>query len=134
MNIGLIVYSRIGHTLSVAARLEQALSAAGHTVNLEQVEAAGPVRPGATDVSLKTVPETAGYDALRFGTSVQGGTLAPPMASYLEQVPSLQGVPVACLVTGFFPPGWGRNQTIARMVEICESKGATLCGTGSVGW
>ena len=37
-------------------------------------------------------------------------------------------------MTGFFPPGWGRNQTIARMIQLCESKGATVCGSGSVGW
>ena len=134
MNVGIIVYSRTGHTLSVAARLEEALSAAGHAVNLEQVEAAGPVRPGATDVPLKTVPEIEGYEALVLGTSVQGGMPAPPMATFLDQLPSLQSVQVACLVTGFFPPGWGRNQTLASMREICESKGATVCGTGSVGW
>ena len=134
MNIGLIVYSRTGHTLSVAARLGEALSAAGHAVKLEHVEAAGPVRPGATNIPLKTMPEIEGYEALVFGTSVQGGTPAPPMATFLDRLPSLQGVKVACLVTGFFPPGWGRNQTIARMTEICESKGATVCGSGSVGW
>jgi flavodoxin len=134
MNIAIIVYSHFGHTLSVAAKLQEALSAAGHTVNLERVEAAGPVRPTAIDVPLKTRPEIAGYDALVFGAPVWGGTPAPPMASYLEQLVSLQGVKVACLVTGFFPAGWGRKQTLARMVEICESKGATVCGVGSVGW
>ena len=88
MNIGLIVYSRTGHTLSVAARLGEALSVAGHAVKLEQVEAAGPVRPGATNVPLKTAPQIERYEALVFGTPVQGGTPAPPMATYLDQLPS----------------------------------------------
>jgi flavodoxin len=134
MNIGIIVYSQFGHTLSVAVKLQEALSGAGHKVNLEQIEAFGPVSPTATSVPLKTKPAIQGYDALVFGASVRGGVPAPPMASYLEQLTSLQGKKVACLVTGFFPAGWGRNQTMARMVEICESKGATVCGTGSVGW
>jgi NAD(P)H dehydrogenase (quinone) len=134
MNIAIIVYSHFGHTLSVAAKLQEALSAAGHTVNLERVEAAGPVRPTAIDVPLKTRPEIAGYDALVFGAPVWGGTLASPMASYLEQVPSLRGKKVACLVTHLFPPGWGGDRTIGQMKEICESKGATVCGSGSVGW
>ena len=134
MNVGIVAYSRTGHTLSVAVKLAEALSAAGHTVTLEQVEAAGPVRPGATNVPLKSVPPIEGCEALVFGTSVQGGTPAPPMASYLDQLASLQGVQVACLVTGFFPPGWGRDQTLARMREICASRGATFCGSGSVGW
>jgi flavodoxin len=134
MNIGVIVYSKTGHTLSVTAQLQGALSAAGHMVTLEQVEAAGPVRPTATDVPLKTKPPLEGYEALVFGAPVWGGAPAPPMASYLEQLPSLEGLQVACLVTGLFPPGLGRKQAIARMVETCESKGATIRGTGSVGW
>ena len=68
------------------------------------------------------------------GCPVQGGLPAVPMMSYLEQAASFQGKKVACLVTGFFPAGWGRNQTIARLEQICESKGADLCGSGSVGW
>jgi hypothetical protein len=56
------------------------------------------------------------------------------MAGYLEQVTSLQGKEVACLATHFFRPGWGGNQTISQMKEICESKGATVCGSGSVRW
>jgi hypothetical protein len=45
-----------------------------------------------------------------------------------------KGKRVACLVTGVFPAGWGRNQTLAQMAETCASKGAAVCGSGSVGW
>ena len=134
MNIGLIVYSKTGHTLSVARRLKEKLSAAGHAVTLEQLETVGPVSPNAMSVELKTMPAIAAYDALVFGSPVWGGVPAAPIVSYLGQVPSLAGKKVACLVTGFFPAEWGRNQTVARMKEICESKGATVCGSGSVGW
>lgn len=135
MNIGLIVYSQTGHTLSVATKLKERLSAAGHVVTLEQIETAGPVSPDATSVELKTRPRSDAYDALVLGSPVRGGVLPPPMVSYLEQVTSLEDKKVACLVTGFFPAaGWGRNQTIAQMKAICESKGATVCGSASVGW
>ena len=134
MNVGMIVYSRTGHTLSVASKLEERLSVAGHAVTLEQIETAGPVSVGATSAELKTKPPIDPYEALVFGSPVQGGVPAPPMASYLEQVTSLEGKKVACLVTGVFPAGWGRNQTVTRMTEICQSKGATVCGSGSVGW
>ena len=134
MNIGIVVYSHTGHTLSVARKLEQKLSAAGHVVTLEQVETAGPVSLSATSVELKTKPAVDTYDGLVFGTPVRGGVLAAPMMSYLEQVASLEDKKIVCLVTGFFPAGWGRNQTVAQMKELCESKGATVCGTGSVGW
>jgi len=134
MNIGMIVYSRTGHTLSVAMKLKEKLSIAGHMVTLEQLETAGPVSLSATSAELKTMPAIDAYEALVFGCPVQGGVPAPPMVSYLEQVASLEGKQVACLVTGFFPAGWGRNQTVAQMREICKSKGATVCGAGSVGW
>ncbi|MBN1813312.1 MAG: flavodoxin [Anaerolineae bacterium] len=134
MNICIIVYSRTGHTLSVAMKLKEKLSTAGHAVNLEQVEIAGPARLGATDVQLKTKPEIEPYDALVFGSPVQGGAMPPAMTSYLGQIASLQGKKVACLVTHLFPPGVGANQTLNQMKEICESKGAIVCGSDDVGW
>ena len=118
MNIGIVVYSRTGHTLFVAEKLKDAYLAAGHDVTLEQVETVGPVRPGAGSYRLKTTPEIDTYDALVFGSPVWGGAMAPPMAGYLEQVTSLQGKKVACLATHFFRPGWGGNQTIRQMKEI----------------
>jgi flavodoxin len=134
MNIGIIVYSQTGHTLSVAMKLEQALSAAGHVAKLERVEPSEPARPGATDVQLETAPAVDAYDVLVFCSPVWGGALAPPMASYLEQIASLQGKQVACLVTQLFPPALGGNQTLAQMKDICESKGAVVCGSGDVNW
>ena len=134
MNVGIIVYSRTGHTLAVAVKLKEKLSAAGHEVTLEQLETVGPLSLGATSAKLKTRPAIDAYEALVFGAPVQGGIPAPPMASYLEQVAPLENKQVACLVTGVFPAGWGRNQTVAQMEEICASKGATVCGSGSVGW
>ena len=134
MNIGIVVYSQTGHTLSVAMKLEEALSAAGHVVKLERVEPSGSAKPGTANVSLKARPEVDAYNALVFCSPVWGGTPASPMASYLEQVASLQGKKVACLATHFFPSGVGGNQTLAQMKDICESKGAAVCGVGSVNW
>jgi flavodoxin len=134
MKIGIIIYSHTGHTLSAAVALKEKLSAAGHAVNLERVEIFGPDGPGVTNVSLKTKPRTDTYDALVFGSPVRGGAMPPAMTNYLEQVTSLQDKKVAFLVTHFFPPEWGANQTISQMKAICESKGATVCGWGDVGW
>jgi len=134
MKIGIVVYSHTGHTPAVAERLQEALSAVGHSVNLERLEAVGPAALAATDVRLKNVPQIDGYEALVLGTAVRGGQPAPAMASYMDQLPSLEGMQAACLATGFFPAQWGRNQTLAKMAEVCTSKGATVCGSGSVRW
>ena len=129
MNIGIIVYSQTGHTLSVAMKLEEKLSAAGHVVNLERVEIYGPDRPGATHVSLKTKPSIDAYDALVFGSPVRGGMMPPAMTSYLEQVTSLQGKRVVCLVTHFFPKNVLVKQSLNtfagnRSAEIRPTGGA----------
>jgi hypothetical protein len=134
MNIGIIVYSGTGHTLSVAERLRDKLAAADHAVTLERVRAAGSVMPGATNVPLEVAPDVEPYDGIVFGSPVQGGIPAPPMLTYMEGLPSLLGKQVVCLATGVFPADWGRNQTIAKMQEICEAKGAMVIAWGSVGW
>jgi flavodoxin len=134
MNIGIIVYSHTGHTLSVAMKLEEKLSAAGHRVTLERIETVGPATLNAEDAELETASAVGSYDALIFGAPVRGGTPAPPMRNYLEQIPSLHDKKVVCFVTHFFRWEWGANQTITQMTEICESKGATVCGSGHVQW
>lgn len=98
------------------------------------METVVPLQMGDTTATLKTVPAVNAYDTLVFACPVRGGTPAPPMRVYLEQLPTLEGKKVACLVTGFFPAKWGRDQTLSRMKEVCELRGATVCGVGSVGW
>jgi len=130
MKIGLVVYSGTGHTWRVAERLKEVLSTAGHSVALERLASVEPV----SAIEAEGPSPVSGYEALVFGAPVHGGLPAPPMAQYLEHIDSLEGKRVACLVTGLFPPGLGRNQALAQMEAVCESKGATLCGSGSVGW
>lgn len=134
MNIGIIVYSLSGHTLTVATRLKEKLAAGGHSVTLERVETVGPPNPRFEQAELKTRPVLDAYDAVVFACPVRGGTVPPPMKRYLEQIPSLRDKQVTCLVTHFFRREWGANQVLGAMREICESKGATVCGVGDVQW
>jgi flavodoxin len=135
MKIGVVIYSLSGHTRSVAKRLEQALSTAGHTVTVEEIETVGPVKPGMHTAELVDDPDVEAYEGLVLGVPVWGGHPASPMRAYLEQVESLSGKRVACLTTGFFPfANWGRNQTLTEMAEACEVRGAEVVGSESVGW
>jgi flavodoxin len=134
MNVGIIVYSLGGHTLSVSRRLEEALTKSGHQASLIRLETVGPARASAEDADLKAAPAVDSYDAVVFCTPVRGGVPASPMRRYLEQIPTLAGKKVACMVTHFFPPQWGASQTIALLKATCESKGASFCGSGSVRW
>ena len=135
MNIGIIVYSQTGNTLSVAKKLEEKLSAAGHSATLEQVKVVGERKQGDRDFRLETLPDAGPYDALVFGSAVEAFSLSPVLTAYLKQIGSLQGKKVACLVTQFFPYPWmGGNRAIRQMQKLCESKGATVCGSGVVNW
>ncbi|MBN1313848.1 MAG: NAD(P)H-dependent oxidoreductase [Anaerolineales bacterium] len=134
MHIGIIVYSLSGHTLRVAKKLKDRLAASGHRITLDRIEVDGPTTLQAESGVLKTVPPVDAYDAIVLGSPVRGGTPPPPVKSYLNQIGSLQGKKMALLVTGIFPAGWGRNQTLSELTGILESKGATVCGSGSVGW
>lgn len=134
MNIGIILYSRTGHTLSVAEALKERLSADGHAVTLEQLEIAEPISLSAERAELRRKPAIDPYDALVLGSPVNGGRMSAAMASYLEQIPSLRGKKVAFLLTHFLFTGWGASQTIEQMKAICQSKGARICGSGSVRW
>jgi len=133
MNIGLIVYSETGNTLSVAQKLEQALQAAGHTVALEKVGVDKDPKTGA--VTLKSTPAIEPYDAVIFASPVQAFSLAKAMNLYLSQIPSLSGKKAACFVTQHFKKAcFGGNHAIRQIQSACKAKGADITLTGIVHW
>ena len=134
MQIGIFVYSNTGHTLSVARRLDERLSADGHAVTLEELEVAGALDRSAATAPLERYPSVEPYDALVFASPVNGGRMSAPMKSYLDQIPSLERKKVICLVTHFLFTGWGAEQTMEQMTDACEAKGATVLGSGHVRW
>jgi len=135
MNIGIIVYSWSGNTLSVGKKLEERLAAAGHSATLEQVTVVGERKQGAREFQLETLPDVGAYEALVFGSAVEAFSLSPVLAEYLKQVGSLDGKRVACLVTQQFPYPWmGGNRAIRQMRKLCQSGGATIVGSAVVNW
>jgi len=135
MNIGIMVYSETGNTLSVAEKLREKLVAAGHTAAIERVTVDGDPRKMGVGVAFGVMPDTTPYDALVFASPVHGFSLSLPMAGYLKQVSSLDGKAVACLVSHALPYPWmGGTRAIRQMAAICESKGARMCGSGIVNW
>jgi len=135
MHIGIIVYSQTGNTLSVAEKLKERLTAAGHTVSLEKVTVAGGRKQGDRNFQLETLPDPGPYEAVVFGSAVEAFSLSPVLTAYLKQIGSLRGKKVACLVTEFFPYPWmGGNRATRRMRKLCQSKGAAVCGSGVVNW
>ena len=135
MNIGIVVYSWSGNTLSVAEKLKEKLSGGGHSVTLEQVSVVGERKQGAKEFQLDTVPDVTPYDAVVFGSAVEAFSLSPVLTEYLKRIGSLEGKKVACLVTQFFPYAWmGGNRAIRQMRKLCRNQGATIAGSSVVNW
>jgi len=135
MNIGIIIHSHTGNTLLVSEKLKEKFSSEGHVVTLKQVSAVNEDPAAATNVELKTIPDTAGYDMIIFGSPVRAFSLSPVMLLYLNQLPSLQGKKISCFVTQQLPFPWmGGNRSIKQMKKAVIAKNGTVYETGIVNW
>ncbi len=134
MNIGIVVYSQTGNTLSVAQGLSDRLSSQGHTVTVDRLETASPAGPGQV-VELTRVPNILAYGALVLASPVHAFSLAAPMQQYLADIDHLQGKPVALFVTQHFPFPWmGGMRALGQLRRICQDKGATIMGESIINW
>jgi flavodoxin len=134
MEIGIIVYSKTGHTYSVAEKLQKKLKADGHSVELGEVKPVGEVKPK-ENITFENKPDIDAYDAVIFGSPVHAFSLAPAMKEYLTQIQSLEGKKVACYVTKGLPfKSTGGKQAISEMTKIVQSKGGNMLGTDILVW
>lgn len=135
MNVGIIVYSYTGNTLSVAERIQSALEQKGHTATLLQVKAVDQNPNNRAPVTLSEAPDPTPYDELILAAPVNGFQLALVMQTYLKAQPKLAGKTVDAFVTHYFPKAWlGGNQTISQFKSALEANGATVRKTGVINW
>ncbi len=135
MKIGIIVYSHSGNTLSVAQRLEKAMTAAGHTVTIERVEPVNDDPNSNAPVQLKSAPDIRPYDAVVIASPVHAFSLPRIMKLYLSQVPDMTGKKVSCFVTQHLKRSWlGGSRTVRQIQSACRAKGAELMSSGIVHW
>jgi flavodoxin len=135
MNIGVIVYSWSGNTLSVAEKLKDTLAAGGHAVTLEQISLAEERKQGAREFSIAGAPDPGAYDAVIFGAAVEAFSLSPVLSEYLKGLSTLEGKKVGCLVSQQFPYPWmGGSRAIRQMRKLCEAKGGSVEKTAVVNW
>ena len=79
MNVGIIVFSRTGNTLSVAERARHACIAQGHAAVIERVHAENEDSNNKLPVRLSNAPDPARFDAVLFGAPVEAFSLCPVM-------------------------------------------------------
>ena len=133
MNIGIILYSQTGHTLSVAEKLQKQLEEKGKKVTIQQVTINGEAAPDKFEFT--TIPTVDPYDAVIFGAPVHGFRLSTVMEAYLQQLPSMEGKEAAVLVTKQLPFTWtGGTKAASTMKKICQEKGAHVKGAEIAFW
>lgn len=135
MNVGIIIHSHTGNTLSVAERIRDGLVNAGHTASLEQVKAVNGDPNSQGKVELSIIPDTSQYDVLIFGAPVWAFSLSTVMNEYLMQLNSLEGKKVYCFVTHKLPFAcMGGNHSVKQMKSICTKKGGKVVKKGTISW
>lgn len=135
MKIGIIVHSYTGNTFSVAEKIRETLLKAGHSADIERIKITGGENPNNRDYIIENSPETEKYEGLIFGAPVRGFSISPVIAAYLNRLNSLRDKKAAVFVTKKLSSDWtGGKKAIALMRDICESKGGTVAGTGTVFW
>lgn len=135
MEIGIIVWSVSGHTLSVAESFSKCLAEKGHTVAIERIEISGdPMKPD-NPWSFTEAPKTAGYDALVFGSYVEAFSAATVMKKYLSGIEDLAGKKCFVLVTQGLPKAWmGGNRAVRQIASLVKAKGGIASGSAIVSW
>lgn len=134
MKIGVIVYSQTGNTFSVAGKLKDKLTTAGHSVTVERIVPTSGEKDG-KNIQFGKLPDLSQYDGLVFASPVQAFSLSAVMAAYMKQLPALNGKKIALFVTKGLPFAWtGGSRAIGTMKKACEARGGTVGATGIVVW
>lgn len=135
MNIGIIVHSQTGNTLSVAKIVSQKLQNRGHNVTIETIVPNDENEIDPTKIQLDHMPDISPYEGLIFACPVRGFTISGAMLTYLSTIPPLENKKIALFVTHLFPFAWmGGTPTIGKMKSLCQAKKGNLVGTGIINW
>jgi flavodoxin len=134
MKIGIVVYSQTGNTFSVAEKLKEKLTAAGHNVKIERLTTVGG-EVDAKKAKIEKLPDLSGYDELAFAAPVQAFSLSGVMAGYMNQLPPLNNKQAVVFTTKGLAMAWtGGNRAIKQLTKGVESHGGKVVGSGMVFW
>lgn len=113
----IVVYSKTGHTLEVAKRIQ-----VKNNAEILAIEATSD-DPNQKIVELIETPDIIGFDHIILGSPVHGFRVSKIMEAYLKQLPELMGKTFDLYVTQFFPFAFlGANQAFKQMKKLIEQK------------
>ena len=131
MKIGIIFYSKTGHTNQACESIAERFRKNGHIVELSEVT----VVDVKTNKTLKDIPSMEGYDVLLLGTPVQGFSLPLPMVDYLKQSKMTKNQKLGVVITQYFKVSWlGANHTMKQLLSGCAYANPDLYGYSVIHW
>ncbi len=134
MKVGLVYYSRTGHTKQIIDGIAEELQKENYDIDIIPLELASPWDASADRLPLKALPDVHLFDRLILGTPVHGGRMSAAIRTFLEESEALSDKKVVFLLTHLFWQGWGADQTIQQMRDLSIAKGATVLGSANVRW
>lgn len=135
MNIGILVHSKTGNTLSVVKLLEERLIRKGHTVSIERIVPDNEDQPDKSKVSLVSAPSVSGFDSIILAGPVHGFSPSPAMQKWIETSGDLNGREIPLIITQQLPFPWmGGNGTVRKITSQLQKKGASVPVSSIVNW
>lgn len=135
MKIGIIVYSKTNHTLSVAKKLSEALATETHDVEILPITVKNENPTTGEQIILDKAPDPKAFEMIILGSPVWAFSLCPVMKKYLSTLHSLSGKDTYCFVTHHFPfPSFGGNRSVRSLKKLCIDKHANVKKTGVISW
>lgn len=134
MNVGLVVYSKTGHTYEVASKLQEMFKELGHDTTIERVIPKNENEFNVDKIELNEISDLSSYDFIVFAAPVNGFRLAAAMKKYMMTLPSIK-VPVVCFITKSLPFKWtGGNSAIKTMKSYIISSGGNVLKSDVIIW
>lgn len=134
MNVGIIVCSKTGNTLSVAEQIGEELRKNDNKVTIERftMEIENQRKASAR---LSAAPDPNEYEAVIFGAPVQAFSLDPGMSLYIQQTVFTKQMPVLCFITQHFKKPWlGGNQAMKKLRMLLRQKDISAQPIGIINW
>lgn len=135
MKIGIIVYSQIGNTSSVASSLYDKLKKEKYDVSLEKIEALRDMKKNNRNFKIINAPDLDKYDFLILASYVEGFMLCPVMKEYLKNISSKKNKRALAFLTHLFPFHWmGANHAMKEMISFSKKKEIIVQKTEIIDW
>ena len=134
MNIGILVYSYTGNTLSVAEKIREQIRTNGDQAQIHRITCINGEPNGQKPMVLKDIPDVSEYDKLIIGAPINGFSVCKALKIYFESS-EIHASQVNCFVTQHFKRAiFGGNRGIKQISKLVSKQGAIVTNTAIIHW